>query len=308
MSKPIQLGLVGLGKIALDQHAPTLRASGCFEIAATASPGARLDDVPAFDDMEHMLEATPGLEAISICTPPQSRYALARAALRRGLHVMLEKPPGVSVGEIQDLVDCARRGGATLFAAWHSREASGLAPARAWLSGKTIKSARIAWREDTRVWHPGQQWIWRAGGFGVFDPGINALSLISALLDAPLVVHEAALEFPENCEAPIRAQATMTCAGAPVAAAFDFLQVGPQIWDIEVVTDGGVLHLALGGAELYIDGVAVPVPAEREYVRLYTRFANLIAERQSDVDVTPLQLVLDIFMLARRTNTDPFFP
>jgi D-galactose 1-dehydrogenase len=42
----------------------------------------------------------------------------------------------------------------------------------------------VIWREDVRVWHPGQDWIWQPGGLGVFDPGINALSIITHILPA----------------------------------------------------------------------------------------------------------------------------
>ena len=57
--------------------------------------------------------------------------------------------------------------------------AQAVAPAKAWLAGKTIKQAKIIWREDVRKWHPGQDWIFEAGGMGVFDPGINALSIMT---------------------------------------------------------------------------------------------------------------------------------
>ena len=42
---------------------------------------------------------------------------------------------------------------------------------------RTIRTLTVAWKEDVRIWHPGQAWIWKAGGLGVFDPGINALSI-----------------------------------------------------------------------------------------------------------------------------------
>ena len=43
-------------------------------------------------------------------------------------------------------------------------------------------SGRIIWKEDVHHWHPGQRWIWEPGGFGVFDPGINALSVLTEIL------------------------------------------------------------------------------------------------------------------------------
>ena len=45
-----------------------------------------------------------------------------------------------------------------------------------------MKRLLVTWKEDVRHWHPGQQWIWEAGGFGVFDPGINALSIVTKIM------------------------------------------------------------------------------------------------------------------------------
>ncbi len=119
---------------------------------------------------------------MALCTPPQVRHGLARQALEAGKHVMLEKPPGATLSEVEDLRQVAEAQGVTLQATWHSRYAPAVAPARDWLAGKTITAARINWREDVRVWHPGQDWIWEPGGLGVFDPGINALSIATAVL------------------------------------------------------------------------------------------------------------------------------
>ena len=55
-----------------------------------------------------------------------------------------------------------------------------------------------------RRWHPGQAWIWEPGGFGVFDPGINALSIATSIF-APFFLTAARLDFPENRDAPIAA-------------------------------------------------------------------------------------------------------
>src|SRR3546814_10467554 len=81
---------------------------------------------------------------------------------------MLEKPPAATTTEISALADHARARGVTLFATWHSREAAGVTGARDWLSDKRIRAAHIRWKEDIRRWHPGQEWILDAGGFGVF--------------------------------------------------------------------------------------------------------------------------------------------
>ncbi len=96
-----------------------------------------------------------------------------------------------------------------------------------------------------------------------------------------------------------------------MTAVFDFLQTGDQTWSIRVETDGGVLTLTNGGADLFIDGEQQSGPAHHvvlggEYAALYDRFADLIAAGRSDVDLTPLSHVADAFMLGERVAAPAF--
>ena len=303
----MKIAIVGFGKIARDQHVPAIAGNDVFDLAATASRHAHAEGLPAYPDIEALLAAEPDVAAIALCQPPQVRHAAARAAIAGGRHVFLEKPPGATLGEVVDLVRAADDAGVTLFASWHSRFAAGVEPARDWLADKTIRGIRIDWKEDVRHWHPGQQWIWEPGGLGVFDPGINALSILTRLLTVPVRLDAASLDFPENRDAPIAATLAMrTADGAPIAAEFDWRQTGPQTWDIIAETDAGTLRLAEGGNRLFVDGVERPLPPEGEYPALYARFARLIAEGRSDVDVAPLRLVADAFLAGRRTATEAF--
>lgn len=302
----ITLALVGLGKIARDQHVPALATSGRFRLAATASPQDRLDGIPAFADLDALLASDVAVAAIAICTPPAVRHAVAVRAIDAGLHVLLEKPPAATLSQCADLVARARSRGVTLFAAWHSREAAGVAPARAWLAGKRIRAARIAWREDIRRWHPGQEWILGPGGFGVFDPGINALSILTAILPDAVVLTDATMTVPAGRASPVAASLTMRAGAAPVTAEFDFLQTGPQCWTIEIDTDDGALILEAGGRILRTGDGPATAGDDVEYPALYRRFAALIAAGESDVDLAPLYLVADAFLIAERRETAPF--
>ena len=219
---------------------------------------------------------------------------------------MIEKPPGATLSEVASLSEIAERHRVSLFATWHSRAAAGVEPAREWLSPRAIRIAHIHWKEDVRVWHPGQTWIWRAGGFGVFDPGINALSIITRIIPCELVLKDAELFYPANCETPIRANLLLDAQGASIRADFDFLQTGPQTWDIDVDTDEGRLVLARGGSALYVNGNSIVVGGDREYARLYAEFETLVRERRSNVDIAPLRLVADAFLTGRRVNVEPF--
>lgn len=302
----IAIGLVGVGKIARDQHVPALEESASFRLVATASLAGSVAGIEAYGSFEEMMEARPDIEAVTICTPPQGRYEIALAALKLGKHVMLEKPPAATVGEATTLAAAAEESVRSLFATWHSRESVAVDRACEWLAGKDILSARILWKEDIRQWHPGQEWILDAGGFGVFDPGINALSIITRLLDLPLHVSSAKLSIPINRDSPIHATIAMKSGSARVDAEMDFLHAGDPVWSIEVDTREGTLHLTDGGNCLQLPGENVVRNTNEEYARLYGRFADLVRSGKSDMDLHPLKLVSEISLIAERVPAPPF--
>ncbi|MPQ93211.1 Gfo/Idh/MocA family protein [Thioclava sp. JE_KL1] len=301
----MKLALVGIGKIALDQHVPAIAASPDWELAATVSRHGTVEGVPAYTQIEEMLSAHPEIEVVSLCLPPVPRFLAARAALEAGRHVMLEKPPGATLAEVHTLEAMAVGRGLTLFATWHSRMAHAVAAAKAWLSDRKVQSGRITWREDVRKWHPGQDWVFEPGGMGVFDPGINALSILTEILPAPVHLTSAELEFPANRQAPIAARLSFTGA---IEADFDWRQEGPQTWDIELETDAGPMALRLGGNVLEIGGAKAEGAESimEEYPALYARMAELVRQGASDVDLAPMVHVADAFLLGRRTAVEDF--
>ncbi|MGO8504720.1 Gfo/Idh/MocA family protein [Rhizobium leguminosarum] len=304
---PINLAIVGVGKIVRDQHLPSVAKNPDFELVATASRHGTVEGVKSYTTIEAMLDAEPSIDAVSLCMPPQYRYEAAYKALVAGKHVFLEKPPGATLSEVADLEALANKQGASLFASWHSRYAPGVEAAKAFLASTTIKSVHVIWKEDVRHWHPNQEWIWQAGGLGVFDPGINALSIVTHILPRPIFITEAVLEFPENRDAPIAADIHFRNAdGLPVHAEFDWRQTGKQSWDIVAETAAGQMVLAEGGAKLLIDGALRFAEPEQEYPSLYRRFAEIIKAGKSDVDLAPLRHVADAFMLGKRKFVDAF--
>jgi D-galactose 1-dehydrogenase len=304
---PINIAIVGLGKIARDRHLPALAANSAFKLIAIASPHNKADNLPSYQSLERLLEAHPDVTAVSLCTTPQVRYEAALYALQHGCHVLLEKPPGITVSEVLALTHVAENTNLALFASWHSRHARAVEPAREWLAGRRVISATVNWKEDVRVWHPGQKWIWETGGLGVFDPGINALAILTRIIPRSLVLKTAELSFPANCETPIAAQLALQCSdGASLRVNLDFLQTGPQTWDMEIETDAGRLNLSMGGTRMIVDGKPVDIAPSDEYPNMYAHFAGLVHQRRIDADVAPLQLVADAFLCGRRVEVAPF--
>jgi D-galactose 1-dehydrogenase len=304
---PIKLAIVGVGKIVRDQHLPSIAGNADFELVATASRHGTVEGIAAYKTIGEMLAARPDIEAVSLCMPPQFRYEAAAEALAAGKHVFLEKPPGATISEVEDLKRTADARGVTLFASWHSRYAPAVERAKSWLAASPLRSMTVTWKEDVRHWHPGQAWIWEPGGLGVFDPGINALSIVTHILPKPVFLTEAELEFPENRAAPIAASLTFTNSDKlPVKAVFDWRQTGKQSWDIEAETEAGKMRLADGGARLFIDGALAFEAPEEEYPNLYRRFAEIVKAGVSDADIAPLMHVADAFMLGRRKVVETF--
>jgi D-galactose 1-dehydrogenase len=306
----IRIAIIGYGKIARDQHVPAILADPRFELAATVSrqrqghPG-----VPCFASHEEMLGAVRDLDAVAISTPPSARYPIARDCILAGLHALLEKPPGMSLGEVEELARLADAGKVSLFTTWHAQHAPAVAATEAKLAGLRIASMRILWREDVRKWHPGQAWVWEPGGFGVFDPGINALSIASRIVPGTLFVREATLSVPSNRQMPIAASLALAgpAADGEIIAEFDWRHEGGEAWTIEIVADSGErIVLSDGGARLSIDGKDMEAKGPQEYPSLYARFAELVASRTSQVDLAPLRLTAEAFLLGRRIAVEPF--
>jgi D-galactose 1-dehydrogenase len=305
-----KIGIIGLGKIAQDQHLPVIKSNPDFDLLAVSSTrGLSHEDAKyTFQDYRELLKL-PELDAVAICTPPQVRHQIAREALLAGKSVLLEKPPAATLSELEDLRVLADKVGRTIFTTWHSQYNKAVDEAKKALAGWSIKRLQVTWKEDVRHWHPGQEWIWQAGGFGIFDPGINALSIVTRIMPEPVFIKTSTLEFPSNRDAPIAANLEFQTGhtDSNLQAVFDWRQTGPQSWDIEVETDAGfTLKLSQGGSCLEIDGRLVVQEDPQEYRGIYRRFDALLTLGKSEVDDTPFRLVADAFMIGKRVQVDPF--
>lgn len=304
--KPIRIAIIGFGKIAADQHVPSIAGNPRFELVATSSRSGQGVE-PVFTDWRELLQKVEGLEAVAITTPPSVRHEIASECISRGLQVLMEKPPTVTLSEVEDLACLAEAKGVTLFATWHARHNPAVAAAARALAGKRISEMQIVWHEDVHKWHPGQHWIWEPGGFGVFDPGINAFSIATAIFPGELFVRSAELRFPENAQTPIAAEIEFASnvAEGPLHCSLDWRRTGEE-WTLFVRTgDGSDVRLTDGGSRLIVDGVEQNLAESGEYADIYREFADLVDNRRSSVDVRPLRLVGDCFLASSRKIVEP---
>jgi predicted dehydrogenase len=110
--------VVGTG-FGVRVHVPALRAAG-FTVEAligrdaerTARRAQRLDVPRGLNDLEAAL-AVPGVEAVTIATPPSTHAEIAIAAARAGKHVLCEKPFSMDANDATAMLDAATAAGVT---------------------------------------------------------------------------------------------------------------------------------------------------------------------------------------------------
>ena len=305
--RPMRIAILGYGKIAEDQHVPSIAADPRFELAAVSSRSGQGPE-PVFKDWRELIHEVEGLDAVAITTPPAPRYEIARECILNDLHCLLEKPPSDGLSEIADLDLLAQTHGVSIYTTWHAQHHSTVDAAERALAGKRIKTMKITWHEDVHKWHPGQTWIWDPGGFGVFDPGINAFSIATKVFPGALLVKAADLLIPENAQTPIAADITFASpdADGPLTASLDWRRTEGEEWTIEIeATDGTKVRLEEGGSRLHLNGTLHADEGPGEYPDIYARFADFIDEHRSHIDVAPLRLVADCLLAGRRKMVEP---
>jgi predicted dehydrogenase len=305
--KSIKIAIIGFGKIAADQHVPSIENNPRLELVASSSRSGK-GVGQCFTDWRELIREVEGLEAVAITTPPEPRYEIARECMLAGLHCLLEKPPAAGLAEIHDLGCLADAQQVTLMTTWHAQHHATVDAAAAALAGKRIESMEILWHEDVRKWHPGQQWIWEPGGFGVFDPGINAFSIATKIFPGGLFVKSADLAVPSDAQTPIAVDVVFTSpqADGELTASLDWRRSEGEEWTITFRTgEGHTVRLEEGGSLLVLDGVPQRDHGPGEYPDIYRQFVDLIDERRSLVDVAPLRLVADCLLLGSRRTVEP---
>jgi len=125
---PIRCGILGAGWWATFAHIPALKSHPGAELIAVQSRDRSKAEAIARDfgaqhactGVEELL-AVPGLEAVIVSSTPNVHYLQAKAALERGLHVLIEKPMTFTAAEARELVELAAEKGVQLLIScpWH---------------------------------------------------------------------------------------------------------------------------------------------------------------------------------------------
>jgi len=111
----VRVGVIGCGYWGPNLIRNFVKVEGCQVVAAAdvdpipLTPLRRLYPATRFTTESEALLASDEVDAVAIATPISTHYTLAREALRRGKHVLVEKPLTATVPQAEELIDLADR-------------------------------------------------------------------------------------------------------------------------------------------------------------------------------------------------------
>ncbi|QLJ02483.1 Gfo/Idh/MocA family oxidoreductase [Streptomyces sp. NEAU-sy36] len=246
MTRPLRLGVVGLGAISPYYLAAAERLP---EWELTAVCDARAETLDAFDGTaarfrDHrtlLADARP--DALVVAVPNDVHLPVCRDALAAGVPVCVEKPLALTAAEGRLLVELARRQEVPLMTAFHRRYNTSVRDLARRTEGREIRSVKVRYLERIEDHLGGEDWYLdpaRCGGGCVADNGPNALDVVRLLLgDLTLTGCEIRRDgLGVDRRAVLRLRAGT---GAPASVELDWSYPGERK-DVEVeLADGEVL-------------------------------------------------------------------
>ena len=190
----VRVGLIGLGKAGV-QH-----AAGCVKAADAVSIVAAADPLPAaaaeatrlgcahYPDWREMI-ARETLDAVIVSLPHGLLAEAATASAERGLHVLLEKPMGVSLAEADRVRAAARGSGARVMVNFVHRFRGEYRHAKMLLENGAIGKPVVVLDAITSGRSPLPGWVWdreMAGGGMMMYNGVHSIDRLIWLAGSPI--------------------------------------------------------------------------------------------------------------------------
>jgi predicted dehydrogenase len=207
----LRVGIIGVGRIAVEAHIPCFRRAGAEVIALAdvvegrAARFAQQFDIPyAFDDV-HGLLAMPEVDAVSVCTPPVAHEEVATAALEAGKHVYMEKPPALNEAQMARVVETRRRADRRLLVGSHTIYHPEIQTLKRYIDAGELGDIYVAKHLGSRRRGLPHGWYRRravVGGGATIEDGSHKLDRVLYLLDTPKPVSVIARTFHKFGDTP----------------------------------------------------------------------------------------------------------
>lgn len=210
----MRIGLVGYGAGGRYFHAPFIAAARGIELAGIVARSpqrlavATVDypHIPVYPSLTAMLAAG-GVDAVTITTPPQTRYDLVMEAIAAGVHVVADKPFAPSA-EVARRLDASAKGRGVVLGVFHNRRYD----ADFQTLKKIVSKGRLGrlWRVHSRMDLDDPDTLEAGPSGGLLrDLGSHLVDQMLVLL-GPVVSVDAQLDMIDLPEGPTDASFTLT--------------------------------------------------------------------------------------------------
>jgi myo-inositol 2-dehydrogenase / D-chiro-inositol 1-dehydrogenase len=274
----IRLALVGCGAVAEEEHLPAIQGLRDVQVVAVADPNpARLHRVGdrfkirgRYPDVTALLKHD-GIDAVGICVPAGAHREVILPVLAAGKHVLIEKPPGLSLSDLDEVIALARRSPGKAMVGYHMRWHRLVRQARAFLTtgalGK-LESIRVVWygpRDDTDLpaWRERRQ----LGGGALLETAVDHFDLWRFLLGTEV---DQVFAFSRSGRRDDEAAVVSATLANGVLASAVFSERTPEDIEIEVCGLDGRLRVSCARVE----GLAF-YPAGSNPARLSARLRRI---------------------------------
>ncbi|WP_432939949.1 Gfo/Idh/MocA family protein [Kribbella sp. CA-253562] len=250
----LKVAVVGAGGIS-HRHAESYASTGRTELVGVADTVA--EKAQTFAE-KHGTKAYPGVtellaaeapDLVSVTTPPGSHAAIAIEVLAAGKSVLLEKPPVLSLAEMDAVAAAERTSAGSVYVVFQHRHGSGAVRAADLLANGALGTPQVAvcetlWFRPRGYFAPEWRGTWVGEGGGpTLGHGIHQIDLLLHLLGPWRTINATAVRLDRPVEFEDVSTASVIFENNAVATVINSLLSPRELSRIRIDTTGGTLEV-----------------------------------------------------------------
>lgn len=275
----LKVAIVGSGSISrrhVEGYAATGRTSlvGVADIVeANARALAESYGAKPYGGVAELLAAEDP-DLVSVTTPPGSHADIAIEILAAGKSVLLEKPPVLSLAELDAVAAAERSSEGSVFVVFQHRHGSGAVRAAELLSRGALGTPQVAvcetlWFRPRSYFDPDWRGTWIGEGGGpTLGHGIHQIDLLLHLLGPWRTISATAVRLDRPVEFEDVSMASVSFESGAVATVINSLLSPRELSRIRIDTTGGTLEVAHVYGYSDADWTFHPVPDQARAAKL----------------------------------------
>jgi predicted dehydrogenase len=308
----INFGILGAGNIS-DTHLRAVQAVPGAAVSAVwgtskekAAKLAETAGAAPYDDLDRFLSHKP-MDAVAIGTPSGVHAQEAIAAVRKGLHVLVEKPVDITTDRIDTLIEEADRAGVKVGVFFQDRLKPDVVRLKRYVEtgaiGKPVLAdGRVKWYRPPE-YYSNSRWrgTWALdGGGAVMNQAIHTVDVLQWLMGPVARISARTAALVHDIEVEDTAVAILEFANGALGVFEATTSVYPGYpRRVEITGSEGTVTLE-GDTLIGVDLRSGPPAAEvKESTQTVASYSPVVA------DASAHQRVVEDFVEAIRTNRDP---